>query len=68
MPKPRTPPSSNPALVRKRRLQTLRTKLAAERTSWSRWMTRLKRAFHSMETIQARISRIERQITKNSSP
>jgi hypothetical protein len=66
--KPRTPPSPNPTLERKRRLQALRTKLEAERTSWSRWMTRLKRAFHSMEKSLQRITRLEREIARISNP
>ncbi len=50
MSKRRSAPSPpNPALERKRRLQTLRAKLEGERSAWNRWTTRLKRAFHSIE-------------------
>lgn len=66
MPRPRTPPvmSLSPAIAKKRRLQLLRSKLTAERASWTRWMSRLKRAFHSVEKILARVSRLEREIAR----
>ena len=44
---------------------TMRDKLANERSSLSRWMARLKRAFHSVEKLQQRIARLERQITRH---
>jgi polyhydroxyalkanoate synthesis regulator phasin len=62
-PRPETP-SPNPAKQRKRRLQQLRAKLTTERGHWTRWMSRLKRAFHSVEKLQQRITRLERQIAK----
>lgn len=43
-------------------LQKLHAKLAKERLDLSRWMTRLKRAFHAVEKHQQRISRLEKQI------
>lgn len=46
-----------------RKTQTLRSRLDKERTALSRWMTRLRRAFHAMEKTQGRIGRIERKIS-----
>ena len=43
-----------------RRLPALRTKL--EQEALTRWMTRLKRAFHSFEKFQQRVTRLEKQI------
>jgi hypothetical protein len=45
-------------------LLKLRTRLEQERKTLTRWMTRLKRAFHSVEKSQAKLARIERLITK----
>jgi hypothetical protein len=53
---------------RQRRAQQLRGRLTQDRTSLGRWMSRLKRAFHSMEKLQVRIARIERQITRLEEP
>lgn len=57
-------PSSVPEEKRARRkqLKTLREKLAAERSSWARWMPKLKRSFHEIEKLDRRISRLERLI------
>lgn len=71
MPRATSPPRSatpNPALERRRRLQSLRTKLEAERQSWSRWLGRLKRAFHTAMKVHSRIGRLEREIGKLESP
>ena len=46
------------------RLQKLRSRLERERTSLTRWLARLKRAFHAFEKCQATIARLERQLTK----
>lgn len=46
------------------RLQQKREQLDKERAALKRWSTKLKRAFHAMEKLQARIGRIERDITK----
>jgi septal ring factor EnvC (AmiA/AmiB activator) len=45
------------------KIQKLRESLARERAALARWQTRLKRAFNSVDKIQQRIARIEKQIT-----
>ena len=45
-----------------RRLPSLRTKLEREQEALTRWMTRLRRAFHSVEKHQLKTARLERQI------
>ena len=45
-----------------RRLPALRSKLEREQETLARWMTRLKRAFHSFEKFQQRTARLEKQI------
>ena len=55
-------PSASSATSVSRRLPALRTKLEREQETLSRWMTRLKRAFHSVEKFQQRTSRLEKQI------
>ncbi len=55
------PPASSTNSV-SRRLPALRTKLEREQEALSRWMTRLKRAFHSVEKFQQKAARLERQI------
>lgn len=45
-----------------RRVQALRIRLDREQQSFSRWMRRLKRAFHAIEKVQKHITRIERQL------
>jgi hypothetical protein len=42
----------------------LLSQLEEERKSLARWMTRLKRAFHTVEKVQKRITRIEHQLAK----
>jgi hypothetical protein len=67
MPKPRPGPDpapANPATERRRRLKALHARLDAERATLSKWMTRLKRAFHCVEKSQARVGRLEREIAK----
>ena len=49
---------------RDRQLQRLRSRLEKERAALTRWMPRLKRAFHTVERGLARIARIERQIAR----
>jgi hypothetical protein len=39
-----------------------RDKLAKEQQALQTWMRRLRRAFHAIERIQGRISRLQRQI------
>jgi hypothetical protein len=49
---------------RHRRAVTRRGRLARTREGLGRWMSRPKRAFHSMEKLQARIARLERQVNR----
>lgn len=55
-------PQPDERRVRRRQLKKLRQRLARERTAWSRWMPRLRRAFNAVEKIDRRIRRLERQI------
>lgn len=48
---------------RQRQVQKLRDRLEHERIALARWQKRFKRAFNSVEKIQARIARIERQLS-----
>jgi hypothetical protein len=50
------------SLREQRRLQKRRDQLEKERVALNRWMSRLRRAFHTVEKQQAKISRLERQI------
>ncbi len=43
-------------------LSRWRGRLADEQQALSRWMAKLKRAFHSLEKHQQRVARLERQI------
>lgn len=49
---------------RQRRDTRLRSRLEQERVSHSRWMARLKRAFHAVEKSMTRIARLERQLSR----
>jgi hypothetical protein len=40
------------------------SKLEAEQQSLSRWMSRLKRAFHAVEKQQQKVTRLEREIAR----
>ena len=51
-----------------RRIQKLRAQLEHERTALARWQKRFRRAFNTVEKIQQRISRLERQITRLEDP
>jgi len=42
----------------------VRGRLEAERNALSRWMTRLKRAFHAVEKSQLRIRRLEHLVAR----
>jgi hypothetical protein len=55
--RPARPGSNN-----ERQTDKLRTALGKERAALSRWMSRLRRAFHSVERIQARRARFERRL------
>ncbi len=59
---PTNPPPPEPQ--RQRRVQQLRAKLAAERAALARWMTRLRRAFHAVEKVTARLTRLERRVAQ----
>lgn len=45
-----------------RRKERQRQQLAADRLSLRRWMTRLKRAFNTVDRLHARITRLERSL------
>jgi len=45
-----------------RRQERQREKLAADRDSLRRWMTRLKRAFNTVEKLHRRIARLEKEV------
>ena len=49
---------------RARRVQRLRAGLADDRQALDRWMSRLRRAFHAVEKLQAKIGRAERQVSR----
>ena len=53
---------------KKRQRKQLRERLHQEQQSLARWMTRLKRTFHSFEKVHQRVSRLERQLTKLGNP
>ena len=46
-----------------RRIQKLRAQLEHERVALARWQKRLRRAFTTVEKLQAKVARIERNIT-----
>ena len=59
----RPAPAFDPSIQqRQRRTQTLRGRLDQERTSLRRLLSRLKRAFHAVQRIVQRISRVDRQL------
>jgi septal ring factor EnvC (AmiA/AmiB activator) len=47
-----------------RRIQKLRSQLEHERAALARWQKRFRRAFNSVEKLQAKVARIERTITR----
>jgi hypothetical protein len=47
-----------------RRRERLQTEIAADREAWQRWMRKLKRAFHEVEKLQARLARREKQLAQ----
>jgi hypothetical protein len=49
---------------RPRRLLKLRARLQREQATLSRWMSRLRRAFHAVEKQQLRVVRLEKQIAR----
>jgi hypothetical protein len=48
--------------ARERKLAARRVRLATEKQSLDRWMSRLKRAFHAVEKQQVKVARLERAI------
>jgi hypothetical protein len=42
----------------------LLARVESEKTVLARWMSRLKRAFHQVEKLQARLNRLQNQIIK----
>jgi lipopolysaccharide biosynthesis regulator YciM len=53
-------PAENGQMLK--RIQDLRARLGREQASLSRWMKRLRRAFHSVEKQQSLIARLERHM------
>ena len=45
-------------------VQKLRERLEKERAALTRWQSKMKRAFNAVGRCQARIARIERQLTQ----
>lgn len=63
----RTPRETlDPRAVRRR--ERLHAQLATDREALTRWMRKLKRSFHEVEKLQARIGRREKQLAKLNSP
>jgi hypothetical protein len=58
------PLPATPSRQTHQQLLKLRARLDQERKTLTRWMTRLKRAFHAVEKSQVKLARIERFITK----
>jgi polyhydroxyalkanoate synthesis regulator phasin len=49
---------------RQARLQKKHEQLAKEQAALSRWTSKLKRAFHTVEKQQQRIARLEKQLSQ----
>jgi hypothetical protein len=49
---------------RQTKLLALRSRLEAEQECLTRWMSRLKRAFHAVEKQQQKVTRLEREIAR----
>ncbi len=62
--RPSSPPVAPSSAEHQRRLQKLQTQLQHERAVLARWMARLRRAFHTVEKSQRRISSLERRLAK----
>jgi hypothetical protein len=61
----RSPQTTTPVDPRRHaRLDKKRSQLISERAALSRWMSKLKRAFHTVEKLQAKIGRLERDIAR----
>jgi hypothetical protein len=61
-PAPTTSPAPGPQ--RQRQLQRLCARLERERAGQTRWLARLKRAFHAFEKSLARVAGLERKIAR----
>ena len=48
----------------KREVSRLLVRLETERVALARWTSRLKRAFHAFERQHARITRLEKRLTR----
>jgi hypothetical protein len=49
---------------RQTKLLARRSRLEAEQQCLTRWMSRLKRAFHAVEKQQGKVTRLEREIAR----
>jgi transposase len=58
------PSSPNPSTDqhRQRQLLRIRSRLEAERTTLSRWQSKLNRAFNAVVRAQKKIARLEKQL------
>lgn len=59
--RPTTIPAVGPE--RSKQVQKMRDRLEKERAALARWQSKMKRAFNAVARCQARITRIERQLT-----
>ncbi|MFO1004636.1 MAG: hypothetical protein U0929_01655 [Planctomycetaceae bacterium] len=50
--------------TQQRKLTARREQLEREQKSLSRWMSRMKRAFHAVEKQQKKVTRLEREIKR----
>jgi hypothetical protein len=57
-------PTTNTDAHRHRQLQKLRGRLDHDRKALGRWHSRLTRAFNTVQKLQAKVVRLERQMTK----
>ena len=57
-----SPPDSDPR--RSERLRRLRERLSCERQALVRWMSRLRRAFRTVEKKQRAVARLEKLISQ----
>ena len=52
----------------RRRIDRLSEQLSTDREALARWVRKLRRSFHEVEKLQARINRREKQLAKLNSP
>ena len=60
----RPPRPATDDTLRQRKVAVRRTRLQTEQQSLTRWMVRLRRAFHAVEKQQKTVSRLEREIDR----